>query len=82
MSEAEPFFTANTGRILRQTGPESAEEIAVGLDMPVAARIGPDGALYVSTPAFGGDEDAGQVIRIELDRAATADPERQATPVS
>jgi hypothetical protein len=69
MSEAEPFITADTGRILRQTGPESGEEIASGLDMPVAARIGPDGALYVSTPAFGGDDDAGRVIRIELDGA-------------
>jgi hypothetical protein len=66
MSDAEPFFTADTGRILRQTGPESAEEVAVGLDMPVSLRFGPDGALYVSTPAFGGDDDAGQVIRIEL----------------
>jgi hypothetical protein len=69
ISDAEPFITADTGRILRQTGPESAEEIASGLDMPVAARIGPDGALYVSTPAFGGDDDAGHVIRIELDGA-------------
>jgi hypothetical protein len=54
---------------LRQTGPNSAEAIASGLDMPVAARVGPDGALYVSTPAFGGDDDAGKVIRIELDGA-------------
>jgi hypothetical protein len=69
MSEAEPFITADTGRILRQAGPNSAEEIASGLDMPVAARIGPDGALYVSTPAFGGDDDAGKVVRIELNGA-------------
>ncbi len=45
------------------------EEIASGLDMPVATRFGPDGALYVSTPAFGGNDDAGRVIRIELDGA-------------
>jgi hypothetical protein len=82
MSDADPFFTANSGRILRQTGPDSAEEIASGLDMPVAARIGPDGALYVSTPAFGGDDDAGRVIRIELDDVAAADSESQATPAS
>jgi sugar lactone lactonase YvrE len=82
ISDAEPFFTANTGRILRQTGPDSAEAIVSGLDMPVAARIGPDGALYVSTPAFGGDEDVGRVIRIELDSVAAANSEGRATPVS
>ena len=82
ISDTEPFFTRNTGRIVRQTGPHSAEEIAVGLDMPVAARMGPDGALYVSAPAFGGDDDAGRVIRVELDGVAKADSERQATPVS
>jgi hypothetical protein len=81
ISDAEPFLTPQTGRILRQTGPDSAEEIASGLDMPVAVRIGPDGALYVSTPAFGGDADAGQLIRIDLDSLATASAESQATPV-
>jgi sugar lactone lactonase YvrE len=79
-SDAEPFFTRDTGRILRQIGPESAEEITFGLDMPVAARIGPDGALYVSEPAFGADDDGGRVVRIELSVGAEGDA-GESTPV-
>jgi hypothetical protein len=81
ITDAEPFLTTNTGRILRQTGPDSGEAVISGLDMPVAARFGPDGALYISTPAFGGDADAGQVIRIDLDNAAAVGAQSQATPV-
>jgi hypothetical protein len=66
LSDAEPFLTRNTGRILRQLGPASWEEIAFGLDLPVAARIGPDGAMYVAMPAFGADAATGQVVRIAL----------------
>ncbi|MGH2618849.1 MAG: ScyD/ScyE family protein, partial [Thermomicrobiales bacterium] len=79
MSEAEPFLTENTGRIVRQLGPDSMEEIAFGLDRPVAMRIGPDGAMYVSVPAFGSNAGSGQVVCIALDAAPAAS---QATPIA
>ena len=81
ISDVEPFLTPETGRILRQAGPDSAEEVITGLDMPTAVRFGPDGALYVSAPAFGGDADAGRVIRIDFVSLAAAGTENQATPV-
>jgi plastocyanin len=40
----------------------------MGLDYPIALDLGPDGALYVSTPAFGADSDIGGVVRIDLSR--------------
>ena len=66
ISDAEPFLTAGSGRILRQTGPDAGEVVASGLDSPVALGFGPDGALYVSTPAFGADAGTGSVMRIAL----------------
>lgn len=65
-TDSEPFLTANTGRILHQTSAGEVEEIASGLDSPVNVRIGPDGALYVSTPAYGSDDGTGQILRIPV----------------
>ena len=64
-SDAEPFLTANSGRILRQTGPDASAAVASGLDYPVALGFGPDGGLYVSVPAFGADNGTGEIIRLE-----------------
>lgn len=64
-----PFMTPGTGRIVRQTGPESMEEVVVGLDFPIAMALGPDGALYVSCPAFGANPGFGGIVRVDLDAA-------------
>lgn len=64
-----PYVHPNSGRIVRQTGPSSLTEVVVGLDYPIAMAAGPDGALYVSTPAFGADTDVGGILRIDLSRA-------------
>lgn len=61
-----PYVHPNSGRIVKQTGPNSLAEVVVGLDYPIAMATGPDGALYVSTPAFGADSDLGGIIRIDL----------------
>jgi hypothetical protein len=65
-SDAEPFLTAGSGRILRQTSPDAGEVVASGLAYPVALGFGPDGGLYVSVPAFGADEGTGEIIRLEV----------------
>ena len=49
-----PFAQPNTGKVVRQTGPDTATDVAIGLDRPVAMAFGPDGGLYVGFPAFGG----------------------------
>ncbi len=59
-----PFLTRNSGRLVRQTGPDSAEPVATGLDLPIALAIGPDGAFYISSPAIGAEDGSGVVLRI------------------
>ena len=54
-SKEPPYVHPHTGRIVKQTGPDSLTEVVTGLDYPIAMATGPDGALYVSTPAFGAD---------------------------
>jgi len=70
ISDAEPFLTAGSGRILRQTGPDAGEVVASGLDFPVELGFGPDGAMYVSVPAFGADEGTGEILRLEVPAAS------------
>jgi plastocyanin len=65
--DAQPLGVApETGRVLRQTGPDSAQEITVGIDTPLAMAFGPDQMLYVSTPAITTDGPTGAVIRLDL----------------
>ncbi len=61
-----PFVAPGTGKVVRQTGPDTAEEVVTGLDFPVKMDFGADGALYVATPAFGAMAGEGQVLRIDL----------------
>ena len=82
MSGEGVFFTRDTGRIVRQSGPASAEDVATDLDLPVAMRFGPDGGLYVATPAFGSDDGSGQVLRIEMGKVVPVNISDLATPVS
>ncbi|MDQ2655251.1 MAG: plastocyanin/azurin family copper-binding protein, partial [Chloroflexota bacterium] len=58
---------AGTGRVVRQTGPDSHEVVITGLEYPIALELGPDGGLYVALPAYGPNAGAGAIIRIDLD---------------
>jgi len=55
-----------TGRVVRQTGPDTAAAIVTGLALPVAMEFGPDGALYVASPAFGADDGQGTILRVDI----------------
>ena len=66
-STEPPFYQRNTGKIVRQTGPASAEDVVTGLDLPIAMKFGPDGALYTSFPAIYAEGGAGGIARIDLD---------------
>ena len=74
---APPFTVANSGKIVRQTGPDSMEDVATGLNLPVSMSFGTDGALYVSVPAFGADNGEGVIARIDVAGGSVA-----ATPVA
>jgi hypothetical protein len=72
VTDAEPFFAPGTGRVVRQTGPDGIEEVAVGVNLPVALRFGPDGGLYVALPAFGDDAGTGSVMRLDVTTGSEA----------
>ena len=55
-----------TGRVVRMTGPDTAEPVVTGLALPVAMDFGPDGALYIAGPTFGADEGQGTILRVDL----------------
>jgi len=55
-----------TGRVVRMVGPDAAEPVVTGLALPSAMDFGPDGALYLASPAFGADDGQGTIWRIDL----------------
>lgn len=63
-SAQAPFYHPNTGKVVRQTGPGTAAEVATGLNYPAALAFGPDGALYVGSPALGAVPGAGIIARL------------------
>ncbi len=69
-TETPPFMVPGSGRIVRQTGADSAEVIASGLMLPISAAFGPDGALYVSMPAIGADNGEGSIARLDVTGAS------------
>lgn len=92
-----PFLVPGSGRIVRQTGPDSLEEVATGMGLPVSLAFGADGALYVAMPAVGADDGDGMIARVdlaaapvsevtstlgEMAQAAGCDPAPMATPVA
>ncbi|MBA3378272.1 MAG: ScyD/ScyE family protein [Chloroflexia bacterium] len=69
-SDDPPYLNPGTGRIVRQTGPDSLEAVVTGIDYPVYLGFADDGSLYVSGPAFGDDRGEGLGILMQIDLAA------------
>lgn len=63
-TDKAPYFQPGTGRIVRQTGPNSQAVVVDGIDAPVMLGFGPDGALYVTLPAFGANHGEGMLARV------------------
>jgi len=74
-----PFLNFNTGKVVKQTGPATSEDVATGLPLPVALGFGPDGGLYVSLPAIGAD--GGQGMIVEVTGAAVTPAAASCSPV-
>ncbi|MCC6792862.1 MAG: ScyD/ScyE family protein [Thermomicrobiales bacterium] len=64
---AEPWFNPSSGRIVRQTGPDSLEPVVTGLPLPVGLGFDPGGRLLFTTPAFGPDAGIGQGMLLAVD---------------
>src|SRR5215212_188440 len=70
-SMEEPPFQPFTGRVVRQTGADSLEEVATGLLFPVNLRFGPDGGLDVTLPTLGANNGEGIILRLNPATART-----------
>lgn len=86
-TDSAPYVHPNTGRIVRQTGPDTLEVVAAGLDSPVGLGFDTEGALYVSGPANGANHGEGWLARIDMDGTApaaapTADCAAMGTPTA
>jgi hypothetical protein len=64
--EEPPFLVPGSGRVVRQSGADDAEEVVTGLVFPISLAFGPDGALYAAMPALGADHGEGAIARIDL----------------
>jgi plastocyanin len=65
-----PFLVPGSGKLVKQTGPDTSETVAEGLMLPVSLDVGPDGAFYVSMPAIGANDGSGMIMRFDLTGAA------------
>lgn len=66
-TDEPPHLNPGTGRIVRQTGPDSLEEVVTGIDYPVHFGFNPDGRLVVAAPAFTADRGEGQGMLLSVD---------------
>jgi len=66
-AETAPFLNATSGRIVRQTGPDTQEAVVTDAPPPVGIGFDADGALYFSAPAFGPNvgEGIGFIARVD-----------------
>jgi len=63
-----PNLHPGTGRIVRQTGPDSMEEVVTGVDYPTYLGFDTQGSLYFTAPAFGENrgEGLGMLVRVDM----------------
>lgn len=67
-TDEPPYLTANSGRIVRQIGPDTSEAVATDLEYPVTMGF-EGGALFIAGPAFvAGErgEGAGWLVQVEM----------------
>ena len=69
LSGTSEELPADSGRIVRQTGPDSFEPVVTELPHPTAIAFDADGKLVISGPAFGPDAGVGQGWIVSVDPA-------------
>ena len=71
--DEDPVVFPDSGRLVRQTGPDTLEVVAEGLNFPIGLGFGPDGALYISGPASGATPGTAWIARLNLEGEATSE---------
>jgi hypothetical protein len=66
-AEGVPDMPPGTGRIVRQTGPDTLEPVVTDLPYPAYIGFDGDGRLLISAPAFGPDAGVGQGVIVSVD---------------
>ena len=69
LSGGSAELPADSGRVVRQTGPDSLEPVVTDLPHPTAIAFDADGQLVISGPAFGPDAGVGQGWIVSVDPA-------------
>jgi hypothetical protein len=64
---ADGGLPPNSGRIVRQTGRDTLEEVVTDLPYPVHIDFDSDGQLVIAAPAFGPDAGVGQGVLFSVD---------------
>jgi plastocyanin len=68
-TEGSADMPPDSGRIVRQTGPDSLEPVVTDLPYPVNIGFDADGRLVIAAPAFGPDAGVGQGVLVSVDPA-------------
>ena len=63
-----------SGSVVRLGANGEWETVATGLTFPTAVKFGPDGFLYVSNYGFGFPAGAGQIVRVDVNKATGTQP--------
>jgi hypothetical protein len=66
-SAEPPNLQPNTGRVVRQTGLATSELVVSDGNLLTKIGSGPDGALYLTYPAYGPDAGRGQGVLLRID---------------
>ncbi|MCO5222592.1 MAG: ScyD/ScyE family protein [Thermomicrobiales bacterium] len=82
VSDDAPNGYANSGRLVRQAGPDSAEIVADGLMFPTSLGTGPDGAVYFSAGAVGTGNGDGWIGRYAPDGSVAEAAPAECEPIA
>jgi hypothetical protein len=66
-TEGDPSFPPDSGRVVRQSGPDSSEEVMTGLPAPAYLGFDASGRLLVTAPAFAADAGVGHGMVLSFD---------------
>jgi hypothetical protein len=69
-TDTEPFLSPGSGRVVRQSGPDTLEEVLTDVAYPVTLGFDAEGALHVAYPAFAPDAGAEHGALLRIDPAA------------